>query len=205
MRTSMACILVLGITAAQTAFAVDLDAANQHEPAEASILSGEAVGTDTIVPAGELDVAISDRGDSTAAALKGCVVLAAVAAGILAYRVHVSNQRMVALLRQQAMDDALLAAMSRDFEGAHTAIQNAELLQASPECIRMLYGEVEIFYLIPVVSKSLRHHRLLPLAVNIGMTGETFLRLFKAFIRIFAEKLLPCPFTVLPARRTCPC
>jgi hypothetical protein len=130
----MACILVLGITAAQTAFAVDLhlDAANQHEPAEASILNGEAVGTDTIAPAGEFDL------------IRGCVVLGAVAAGILAYRVHVSNQRMVALLRQEAMDHALLAAMRGDFEGAQTAIQRAELLQASPECIRMLSGEVAL-------------------------------------------------------------
>jgi hypothetical protein len=146
MRISMAGILVLGIAVAQTASAVDLglDAANPHPPHEASILNGEPVGTDTIVPAGELDLAISDRGDSTAATLKGCVVLAAVAAGFLAYRVHASNQRMVALLRQQAMDDALLAAMNRDFEAAQTAIQRAELLQASPECIRMLYGEVAL-------------------------------------------------------------
>jgi tetratricopeptide (TPR) repeat protein len=78
------------------------------------------------------------------AALLGLVVLLGAGAGTLAYGVHCSNVRMLGLRRQQAIDDAMLAAMSGRLETARAAIEQAELLGAPTGRIRMLYGLVAI-------------------------------------------------------------
>jgi tetratricopeptide (TPR) repeat protein len=83
------------------------------------------------------------RRPALAAAL--IVALCAVGAtGLLAHRVHVSKQEMTAFQRQAALDDALLAAMSGDFDAAEAAIQEAELLEASAGWTRMLRGQVAL-------------------------------------------------------------
>ncbi|UCF34258.1 MAG: serine/threonine protein kinase, partial [Phycisphaerales bacterium] len=54
-------------------------------------------------------------------------VVAVGAAGLLAYRASVTEQQMIALQRQDALDDAFLAAMSGDFPAAEESIKRAEL------------------------------------------------------------------------------
>ena len=78
------------------------------------------------------------------AGLLGVVVVLATAAGALAYGVHRSNVRVLDMQRQKAIDDALLAAMSGEINGAEEAIRRAELYGASTGWVRMLRGQVAL-------------------------------------------------------------
>jgi tetratricopeptide (TPR) repeat protein len=76
------------------------------------------------------------------AGLLGAVVLLGAAAGVLAYGAHRSSARIVEMQRQKAIDDAVLAAMSGDYEQADAAIRQAEMLGAGTGWTRMLQGLV---------------------------------------------------------------
>ncbi len=76
------------------------------------------------------------------AALLGLVILAGAAAGVAAYQVRLSNQRMAAMQLDKAKEDALLAAWSGQFESAERDIQEAERLGVSHAWARMLRAQV---------------------------------------------------------------
>jgi serine/threonine protein kinase/Tfp pilus assembly protein PilF len=78
------------------------------------------------------------------AALAALVVLVAVVASVLAYREQVARNQMITFQRQDALDDAFLAAMSGDFAAAEESIKRAELWGASAARIRMLRGQVAL-------------------------------------------------------------
>ena len=78
------------------------------------------------------------------AALLGAVVVLGAFAGVLAYSAHLSNVRVVEMQRQQAIDDALLAAMSGEFDRAQAAIERAELLRVDLGWVRMLQGHLAL-------------------------------------------------------------
>jgi serine/threonine protein kinase len=74
-------------------------------------------------------------------------------AGVLAYRNHLAEgrrradqaaqrQRLLAVQQQNALEKALIAAMSGDFDGAEKAIDEAEVSKASAGQVRMLRGQV---------------------------------------------------------------
>ncbi len=100
----------------------------------------------------------------TVAILMLMVVVAAAIAGAFAYSAHRSHLEMVEMQREKAQDDALLSAMSGDFDAAEAAIQRAEQLGASHGWIRMLRGEVALHRNQP--GEALQHLeqavRLLP-------------------------------------------
>src|SRR5262249_35764670 len=89
------------------------------------------------------------------AAVSACALQALGAAGGFAYRAHVAEQDRLAQqrayeekLRQEklraALDKALIAAMSGDFDDADKAIAEAELLEASHGQVRLLRGFVAL-------------------------------------------------------------
>jgi len=78
------------------------------------------------------------------AALLGLVLLAGAVAGLAGYQVHLSNQRMAEMRLQKAMEDALLAAWSGEFDAAERNIQEAEQLGVSHAWARMLRGQVAL-------------------------------------------------------------
>ena len=102
------------------------------------------------------------------AALILLVLVVGAAAGLFAYSAHRSHLRMVEMQREKAQDDALLSAMSGDFDGAEAAIQKAEQFGASLGWIRMLRGEVALHRNHP--GEALQHLeqavRLLPDSVS---------------------------------------
>jgi tetratricopeptide (TPR) repeat protein len=80
-----------------------------------------------------------------------CALVLALVAGLLAYRLQVEGQQRRAdkqqlqeQKRQQALDKALVAANSGDFEAADRAVDEAELLGASPGQLRILRGQVAL-------------------------------------------------------------
>jgi tetratricopeptide (TPR) repeat protein len=84
-----------------------------------------------------------------------CALGLAIAAGILANWLQTEKQQRVAdkqkheeqlqeQKRQQALDKALLAAHSGDFEGADRAVDEAEVLGAAPGLVRILRGQVAL-------------------------------------------------------------
>jgi serine/threonine protein kinase len=94
------------------------------------------------------------RRPAVAAALAVALVLA-VAAGFFAYQAHLAEQRrlaekqqqeeqLLAEKRQNALEKALLVAMSGDLDEAEKAIREAERLGASTGQVRMLRGLVAL-------------------------------------------------------------
>jgi serine/threonine protein kinase len=82
-------------------------------------------------------------------------LLAVAAAGVFAWQAHLAEARRIAdavrhedELRQErqrnAIEKAVLAAMSGDFEGAENAIAEAELHGASTGQVRLLHGQVAL-------------------------------------------------------------
>jgi predicted Zn-dependent protease len=70
------------------------------------------------------------------------LVASGFAAGAFAYTAHRSSLQMTAMKLAKTQDDALLAAMSGDFDAAEAAIQQAEMLGGSAGWVRMLRGQV---------------------------------------------------------------
>jgi tetratricopeptide (TPR) repeat protein len=88
------------------------------------------------------------RRPAVAVALASALMLA-LAAGFFAYQAHVAErqrrqqeQQLLAEKRQNAIEKALLVAMSGDLAAADKAIREAELLGASTGQVRMLRGQV---------------------------------------------------------------
>jgi serine/threonine protein kinase len=88
-------------------------------------------------------------------ATSGCALVLALVAGILGYRLQVEEQQRRADQQQherqleeherhRALDKATLAAISGEFEAADRAIDEAELLAASPGQVRILRGQVAL-------------------------------------------------------------
>src|SRR5262249_21716972 len=98
------------------------------------------------------------RRNKVAFAMASVVALALTAAGVaavFAYRPHGAEQqrladqqahaeRLLAEQRQHALEKALMAAISGDFDGAEKATDEAELLGASAGQVRMLRGQVAL-------------------------------------------------------------
>jgi hypothetical protein len=63
-------------------------------------------------------------------------------AGVFAYRDRVTEQRRLAEQRQNALEMALMAAMSGDFDAADKGTDEAEVLGASTAQMRLLRGQV---------------------------------------------------------------
>jgi serine/threonine protein kinase len=89
------------------------------------------------------------------AATKALAVFLALAAGLFAYRAYMAEQQRIADQRQQeeqlqeqkrqnALEKALLVAMSGDLDEAEKAVQEAERLGASTGEVRMLRGQVAL-------------------------------------------------------------
>jgi serine/threonine protein kinase len=89
------------------------------------------------------------------AAALACAIVLAAAAGYFAYRSHVAEQQrladkqrqeeqLLAEKRQNALEKALLVAMSGDLDEAEKAIREAERLGASTGQVRMLRGQVAL-------------------------------------------------------------
>jgi serine/threonine protein kinase len=81
------------------------------------------------------------RRPALAAALGG-VVLALAVTGALAVHLGQTRSQLTAERRQNAIDRALLIAMSGDLEAAEQSIREAELLGASTGWVRLLRGQV---------------------------------------------------------------
>jgi tetratricopeptide (TPR) repeat protein len=80
-----------------------------------------------------------------------CAVVGLLVAGLFAYQAHRADrkrqqqeQQLLAEQRQNALEKALLMAVSGDLDGAEKAIQEAELLGASDGQVRMLRGQVAL-------------------------------------------------------------
>jgi serine/threonine protein kinase len=89
------------------------------------------------------------------AAALACAIVLALATGFFAYRSHIAEQerlvdkqrqeeQLLAEKRQNALDKALLVAMSGDLDEAEKAIGEAERLGASTGQLRMLRGQVAL-------------------------------------------------------------
>src|SRR5207249_255894 len=89
------------------------------------------------------------------ATVAGAALLLSVA-GFLAYRgqrlerqrlaeQHQHEQQLLAEKRQNALDKAMMVAMSGDLDAANKAIADAELLGASAGEIRMLRGQLAVY------------------------------------------------------------
>jgi serine/threonine protein kinase len=105
-------------------------------------------------------------------------LIAFAAAGLLAYRNRLTEEdrlaeqkeheeRLLAEKRQNALEKALMVAMSGDFDGAEKAIGEAELLGASAGQVRMLRGQVAFHRGdVPAATRELEQAvRLLPESV----------------------------------------
>ncbi|MGH7864277.1 MAG: protein kinase domain-containing protein, partial [Candidatus Binataceae bacterium] len=79
------------------------------------------------------------------AAMLALVVVAGAVAALASYQTHLSNQRMTAMHLQKAMEDALLAAWSGEFDAAERHIQEAEQRGVSHAWARMLRGQVALY------------------------------------------------------------
>jgi hypothetical protein len=66
-------------------------------------------------------------------------------AGVFAYRNKVTEQRRLAEQRQNALEMALMAAMSGDFDAADKRTDEAEMLGASTAQMRLLRGQVAFY------------------------------------------------------------
>ena len=66
-------------------------------------------------------------------------------AGVFAYRNRVTEQRRLAEQRQNALEMALMAAMSGDFDAADKGTDEAEVLGASTAQMRLLRGQVAFY------------------------------------------------------------
>jgi serine/threonine protein kinase len=82
------------------------------------------------------------------AACLACALMAVCIAAWFGYQAHAERQQHEAQLRAEkqrnAVERALLAALSGDFKTAEEAIRQAELLGASPGWIRMLNGQLAL-------------------------------------------------------------
>jgi tetratricopeptide (TPR) repeat protein len=83
------------------------------------------------------------RNPALTAALAGLLLLA-LAVGFFAYQARRAEQERLAERRQQAIDQALVAALGGDFVAADKATREAEVLGAHPGWVRMLQGLVEL-------------------------------------------------------------
>jgi serine/threonine protein kinase/tetratricopeptide (TPR) repeat protein len=105
-------------------------------------------------------------------------LIAFTVAGLLAYRNRLTEEdrlaeqkeheeRLLAEKRQNALEKALMAAISGDFDGAENAIGEAELLGASAGQLRMLRGQVAFHRGdVPAATRELEQAvRLLPESV----------------------------------------
>jgi len=84
------------------------------------------------------------RRNRALASMIGCAVLLAVFVGVFALQVRVTEERLAAEKRQNAIDRALLIVTSGDLEGSESAIVEAEALGASPGWIRMVRGQLAL-------------------------------------------------------------
>jgi len=97
-----------------------------------------AISARRIGPLGRI-VRWAKRNRAIAAAL--ClVVLLGLVAGVFAYREHRSEERAREEKQQHAVERAMLIAMGGDLDGAEKAIEEAEVLGASPGSVRMIRG-----------------------------------------------------------------
>jgi serine/threonine protein kinase len=71
-------------------------------------------------------------------------LLAVLTASFFAYSAHRHQQQLLEEKRQNVLDKALVAAIGGDFEAADRAVDDAELLGASPGQIRILRGQVAL-------------------------------------------------------------
>lgn len=102
-----------------------------------------AISARRIGPVGRV-VRWAKRNRATAAAL--CfVVLLGLLAGVFAYRERVARQRILEEKRQHAIEDAVLAASSGDFDEAERSIKEAELVGASTGWVRLLRGQIAYY------------------------------------------------------------
>ena len=76
------------------------------------------------------------------AALLALVLVSASAAGAFAWHAHQTDLRLQRMQLEQAQEDALLHAMSGDFDAAELSIEKAEQLGASTGWVRLLRGQV---------------------------------------------------------------
>jgi serine/threonine protein kinase len=74
-----------------------------------------------------------------------CALVAVGAASFFAYQSYALREQQLAERRQAALEKALLAAMSNDFDDAEKAIEEAERYEASPGQVRFLNGLVAYY------------------------------------------------------------
>jgi len=95
-------------------------------------------------------------------------------AGVFAYRNRVTEQRRLAEQRQNALEMALMAAMSGDFDAADKGTDEAEVLGASTGQLRLLRGQVA-FYRGDMEAAS-RHSEQAARLLPVGQPGAVAAR-----------------------------
>jgi serine/threonine protein kinase len=133
------------------------------------------------------------RNRATAAALCGLLLLGLVA-GIFAYREHQGQQQAREEKRQHAVERAMLIAMSGDLKGAEKAIEEAEVLGASPGSVRMIRGLLAIHrgdsrqaiehleQAVKLLPRSVAAYALLAQAYSADGQWDTYESVFLDFI-----------------------